>query len=107
ADFGMSLCIAHQAPQRAWRDDGIVIQEEEIAAMRATGRLIVGTREPSIDAVANEDHLRKFAGHHVGGAIAGSVVHYNHFDLGTSSLAPERLQTAAQQVAAIPVGNTN
>src|SRR5205807_10498525 len=74
AGFGTALGLVDQLAKRLGRNERVVIEEEQMLAARLFRRLIVGTGEALIIAVANEEHFGKITLDHVGSTIAGAVI---------------------------------
>ncbi len=96
-----------QSPQGPGRHEGVVVEEEQVAAAGQAGGLVVGPREAEVRGVADQDDLGEVAGHHVRGAVGRGVVDDDRFEADALRLVEQRFEAGAEQVAAIPVGDAD
>ena len=61
ADLRMRPGVLHQAAEGAGRNDGVVVEEEKVAAAGQAGGLVVGAGEAGVVGVADQDDARETA----------------------------------------------
>lgn len=80
ADLRMGIREADEPGQSQWRNDRVVIEEEDVPAGGELSRLIAGSGKSLVLIVANKCDFGEFASDHLGRSIRGSVIDYDHFD---------------------------
>ena len=83
-----------------------LFRKKKKSTKRDLRRLIVGASKTKVFGVAQQNDLRKFALHHIAGAVGRSVVYDDHFQF-DARLTKDRQQTSAQMIAAIPIGDAH
>src|SRR5271165_5576517 len=85
------------------RYNGVIVEEKDKSSASATRRLVVGFSETLIRRISNQDGFGKFTGHHVGGPIGRAVIDHDHLKLDALIVFEQRIETATQEFAAIPI----
>src|SRR5579859_3143311 len=109
ASEGTSLRVAvgefDPAVKRAFMDDCVWIQDENIFSLRLANTSIVPFRKTQIHSILNDTDRRKTLLNKLHRAIGGVIVGNNHFEINRMCSLIERTQTIADHLAVIPADN--
>ncbi len=103
ADLGIRVEVADAALDAAGGDEGVGVEEQQIAATRQGERLVVRPSEADVLGVRDQFHVRVAFAQQGGGAVPGGIVDHDLLHRQTAGRRLDRGEHLVQQVRGVVV----